>query len=79
MLSDNISIRLPAMMRDIPSPIDLRLMSDALAREQSAILNRPGRAKFSAQFAAEIEAASRDVRRVLEVVSGPRSLTKDCG
>jgi len=56
---------------DVPSPIDLRLMSDASEWEQSAMVKRPWRAEFFARFTSEIEAASPPVHRVLELGSGP--------
>lgn len=56
---------------DVPSPIDLHLMSDASEWEQSAMAKRPWRTEFFARFASEIEAASPPVHRVLELGSGP--------
>lgn len=64
------------MIEDVPSPIELRDMSDALAWEQSAMLKRPWRAEFFAQFAAEISAHPRQIHHVLELGSGPGFLAE---
>ena len=56
---------------DVPSPIDLRLMSDAAAWEASAMAKRPWRSEFFAAFASALLAARPPVRRILELGSGP--------
>lgn len=61
---------------DVPSPIDLRLMPDAREWERLAMRKRPWRAEFFARFASEIAAMSPEVRRVLELGSGPGFLAK---
>ena len=45
------------MFEDVPSPIDLRLMSDAREWEATAMVKRPWRTEFFDCFAAEINAA----------------------
>jgi ubiquinone/menaquinone biosynthesis C-methylase UbiE len=64
------------MMDDVPSPIDLRCMPDALEWEQSAMSKRPWRTEVFAKFVAEIAAAPTKVHRVLEMGSGPGVLAK---
>lgn len=64
------------MQVDVPSPIDLRLLSDALEWEQSAMAKRPWRAEFFERFAHEIASASPPVHRVLELGSGPGFLAQ---
>ena len=59
------------MHSDIPSPIDLRLISDAREWEQSASAKRPCRPEFFSRFVSEMAVASPPVRRVLELGSGP--------
>jgi len=59
------------MFEDVPSPIDLRLMSDAREWEATAMAKRPWRTEFFDRFAAEIAASSVPVRRILELGSGP--------
>ena len=53
---------------DVPSPIDLRLMSDARPWAETALARRPARPEFFDAFAREI---GRDGARVLELGSGP--------
>ena len=64
------------MQEDVPSPIDLRVMSDAREWEQSAMGKRPWRVEFFARFASEIAAMSPGVRRILELGSGPGFLAE---
>ena len=64
------------MLDDVPSPIDLRVMSEAREWEQSAMHKRPWRTEFFARFASEIAAASPKVRRILELGSGPGFLAQ---
>jgi len=64
------------MNGDVPSPIDLRRMSDAAEWEQSAMSKRPWRTEFFAQFAIQIASAPRSIHRVLEIGSGPGFLAK---
>jgi SAM-dependent methyltransferase len=61
------------MTIDVPSPIDLRLMSDARPWAAAALGKRPVRPEFFAAFAREIGA---DGRRVLELGSGPGFLAE---
>jgi ubiquinone/menaquinone biosynthesis C-methylase UbiE len=56
---------------DIPSPIDLRLMSDAFEWERTAMEKRPWRMEFFAAFAEELRQLRPPVSRVLELGSGP--------
>jgi SAM-dependent methyltransferase len=53
---------------DVPSPIDLRLMSDARPWAETALARRPVRPEFFDAFAREIGCADA---RVLELGSGP--------
>ena len=59
------------MIHDVPSPIDFRLMSDALEWESTAMSKRPSRIEFFSEFAAAIKAMPIPVTRVLELGSGP--------
>lgn len=61
---------------DVPSPIDLRLMSDAREWELSAMSKRPWRMEFISRFANEIAVTTPMVSRVLELGSGPGFLAK---
>jgi cyclopropane fatty-acyl-phospholipid synthase-like methyltransferase len=54
---------------DVPSPIDLRTMTDARAWERTAMEMRPWRADVFARIGDEL--ARRGVRRILELGSGP--------
>lgn len=56
---------------DVPSPIDLRSMADALEWEAGAMSKRPWRSEFFDAFAAAIESATPQASRVLELGSGP--------
>jgi SAM-dependent methyltransferase len=56
---------------DVPSPIDLRLMADAVEWERTAMETRPWRADFFARFASEIAQEEPPARRILELGSGP--------
>lgn len=64
------------MNRDVLSPIDLRLMSDAAEWESTAMLKRPWRVEFFSEFAAAIQTAPVTVTRVLELGSGPGFLAE---
>jgi SAM-dependent methyltransferase len=64
------------MLEDIPSPIDLRLMPDALEWAQTATEKRPYREDIFAEFARELLSAEPAVRRVLELGSGPGFLAQ---
>lgn len=64
------------MIHDVPSPIDLRLMSDAREWEATALSKRPSRTEFFAQFAAAIGSAVVPVNRILELGSGPGFLAE---
>jgi len=59
------------MFEDVPSPIDLRLMSDAREWEATAMAKRPWRTEFFDRFASEIAASRIPARRILELGSGP--------
>jgi ubiquinone/menaquinone biosynthesis C-methylase UbiE len=59
------------MVSEVPSPIDLRLMSDASEWEAAAIEKRPWRAEFFAKFADELANMEPTAGRVLELGSGP--------
>jgi len=59
---------------DVPSPIDLRQMSDAREWADEAMVKRPWRTEFFAEFANQLSAG--DARHVLELGSGPGFLAK---
>jgi SAM-dependent methyltransferase len=59
------------MTADVPSPIDLRLMSDAREWERTALEKRPSRIEFFAAFADELRWLKPPVSGVLELGSGP--------
>lgn len=61
---------------DVPSPIDLRIMADALEWEQTAMTKRPWRTEFFERFAVEITTLAIAVQRVLELGSGPGFLAQ---
>jgi SAM-dependent methyltransferase len=61
---------------DVPSPIDLKLMTDAREWEQTAMSKRPWRTAFFERFAAEAQSKSVPVKRVLELGSGPGFLAE---
>jgi len=56
---------------DVPSPIDLRLMSDALEWERTALQKRPWRIEVFGKFADELRKLQPPISRVLELGSGP--------
>lgn len=60
---------------DIPSPIDLRQMSDARTWADEAMAKRPWRVEFFAEFAKAL-AAGHAQHPVLELGSGPGFLAK---
>jgi len=64
------------MLDDIPSPIDLRLMPDALEWARTATAKRPYREDIFADFAKELRSIEPAVRRVLELGSGPGFLAE---
>ena len=59
---------------DVPSPIDLREMTDARQWADEAMVKRPWRTEFFAAFAEQLEAGR--ARRVLELGSGPGFLAE---
>ncbi len=59
---------------DVPSPIDLRQMVDAREWADEAMVKRPWRTEFFAEFAEQLVAGS--AVRVLELGSGPGFLAK---
>jgi len=61
------------MTIDVPSPIDLRRMSDARPWAETALARRPVRPEFFDAFAREI---GRDGARILELGSGPGFLAE---
>lgn len=65
-----------AVMEEVPSPIDLRRMSDARNWEQSANLKRPWRTDFFDAFSVAIRKHPGDVHRILELGSGPGFLAE---
>ena len=64
------------MISDVPSPIDLRLMSDASEWEATALEKRPRRTEFFAKFADELAQIEPTAVRVLELGSGPGFLAR---
>jgi SAM-dependent methyltransferase len=65
------------MYNDVPSPIDLREMSDAVDWESTAMQKRPWRTEFFDAFALEIQTgALMHSVRILELGSGPGFLAK---
>jgi SAM-dependent methyltransferase len=65
------------MISDVPSPIDLRQMSDASEWEATSMEKRPWRAVFFAKFAEEIAAMQPAAAHVLELGSGPGFLASE--
>src|SRR5262245_16840273 len=59
------------MFKDVTSPINLRLMPDALAWEGSALTKRPCRPQFFAAFSAVVGSRPARSVRILELGSGP--------
>lgn len=64
------------MIQDVPSPIDLRIMSDAREWAAKAMQKRPWRTEFFALFAAQIRSTAARDCRVLELGSGPGFLAE---
>lgn len=64
------------MIEDVPSPIDLRLMPDAIAWADSAMLKRPWRSEFFEAFATSVADHSSTAGRLLELGSGPGFLAQ---
>lgn len=62
---------------DVPSPIDLRQLTDAQAWAETALAKRPDRPLFFARFAQGLrEAPALPRRRILELGSGPGFLAQ---
>jgi SAM-dependent methyltransferase len=61
---------------DVPSPIDLRTMTDARNWEQTAMTKRPWRTEFFEKFASEIDRMPTSFSRILELGSGPGFLAQ---
>jgi ubiquinone/menaquinone biosynthesis C-methylase UbiE len=61
---------------DVPSPIDLRLMSDACEWERTASEKRPWRTDFFAMFADQLKHRQPRVLNILEIGSGPGFLAR---
>lgn len=65
------------MYNDVPSPIDLRDMSDAVDWESTALKKRPWRTDFFDAFAHEIQTGARmHSVRILELGAGPGFLAE---
>ena len=64
------------MIEDVPSPIELRQMPDAIAWEASALAKRPCRPQFFAAFSAAVLALPKPQARILELGSGPGFLAE---
>jgi ubiquinone/menaquinone biosynthesis C-methylase UbiE len=64
------------MSQDVPSPVDFRQMSDAVAWENTALAKRPWRTEIFDAFVREIANANPAARRILELGSGPGFLAK---
>ncbi len=60
---------------DVPSPIDLRLMSDALEWERTA-MQRPFREEFFSAFISQLVALGKPNLKILELGSGPGFLAQ---
>ena len=60
---------------DVPSPINLRLMSDAKAWEQTA-MQRPFREEFFDAFVAQLRTINKSPITILELGSGPGFLAQ---
>ena len=61
---------------DVPSPIDLRQMTDAREWADEAMVKRPWRTEFFAEFAEQLAAGS--ALRVLELGCGPAASPSTC-
>jgi ubiquinone/menaquinone biosynthesis C-methylase UbiE len=59
------------VISDVPSPIDLRLLSDASEWEATAMAKRPWRTEFFAKFADELAGIEPKATSVMELGSGP--------
>jgi hypothetical protein len=57
---------------DVPSPIDLRLMSDALEWERTAMRKRPWRVEFFSMFAEELGCNARVGQAASGIAGQPR-------
>jgi SAM-dependent methyltransferase len=64
------------MPTDVPSPIDLRCLPDAIEWEHSALDKRPWRTEFFKRFSEEMLAVSPPLRTELELGSGPGFLAE---
>jgi cyclopropane fatty-acyl-phospholipid synthase-like methyltransferase len=65
------------MFNDVPSPIDLRKIEDALDWSESAMIKRPWRTEFFRKFASTIASQNLDQSsRILELGSGPGYLAE---
>lgn len=63
------------MIKEIPSPIDLRKMDDAKEWEKTA-MDRPYRLEFFEQFYLELKKLNKDNLNILELGSGPGFLAQ---
>lgn len=64
------------MLRDVPSPVDLRTMDHAREWEAAALLRRPSRPQFFDLMASDIQALQPPAARVLDLGSGPGFLAQ---
>ncbi|ALV06440.1 class I SAM-dependent methyltransferase [Roseateles depolymerans] len=62
------------LLQDVPSPIDLTRMDDAREWAQQAMLKRPWRTEFFAEFARVLDEG--EAQQVLELGSGPGFLAR---
>jgi len=64
------------MTDDVPSPIDYKRLSEAREWAATAMLKRPWRVDFFAEFASAIKNSSLPVQRILDLGSGPGFLAE---
>lgn len=62
--------------QEIPSPIDLRLMSDAQEWANTALYKRPSRTEFFSEFIKTISNSNYPIKNILELGSGPGFLAE---
>ena len=64
------------MTDDVPSPIDYKRLSEAREWAATAMVKRPWRADFFAEFASAIKNSGLPVQRILDLGSGPGFLAE---
>jgi cyclopropane fatty-acyl-phospholipid synthase-like methyltransferase len=64
------------MIKEVPSPIDLRQMDDAREWESTAMIKRPWRTEFFDCFVSLIQLSATAESRLLELGSGPGFLAE---